>query len=110
MPPLCEFHSQLPLSGGFGAEHALEARAGELHADDVFAGSGGLSDVHYAALRGEVGFIAARSSVAEWNADFEIRADGHVEARDERSAAAAKIFARSIFFKCKATTIAAANF
>src|ERR1700687_3711573 len=39
---------------GFGAEDALEARAGELDADDLFAPGLGIADMYDAALRGEV--------------------------------------------------------
>jgi hypothetical protein len=96
--------------GGFGAEDALETGAGELYADDVFTDGGRVSDVHYAAVRGEVNFVVAAGVMAMRDADFEIRADGHVEARDERGPAAAQIFAGSIFFEGDAATVASADF
>ena len=77
------------LRGGFGAEDALEAGAGKVHADVVFAGAGGRGDVDYAALRGEIRLVLARSVVAVRDADFQIAANGYVEAGDKRRAAAA---------------------
>lgn len=77
------------LSSVFRAEDALEARAGELHADEALALCGRLDDVDDAARGGKVGFGAARSVMRKRNADFEIRADSNVKARNERGAAAA---------------------
>ena len=77
------------LSGGFGAEDAMEARAGELHADEALALCGRLDDVDYAPGCGKVGFGAARSVVRKRNADFQVGADGNVKPRNERGAAAA---------------------
>ena len=47
------------LSGGFGAENAMEAGAGELHADELFAFGLGLSDVHNATAGGEVRIVVS---------------------------------------------------
>lgn len=78
------------ISGGvFGTEDALEARAGELDADQVFASCRRVDNMDDAAGRGEVGFGAARSVARKWNADFEIGADFDVETRDECGAATA---------------------
>ena len=46
-------------------------------------------DVHDAAVRGKVRFVVTAGVMAVRDADFEIRTDGHVKARDERGAAAA---------------------
>ena len=77
------------LGGGFGTEDSLEAGAGELDADQAFTLRGRIYDVNYAALRGKVGLGAARRVVGKRDADFEIGADGDVETRNERGAAAA---------------------
>ena len=77
------------LRGVFGAEDALEARAGELHADETLALCGRFDDVDHAAGRGEVRFGSARGVVRKRDADFEVGADGDVETRDEGGAAAA---------------------
>jgi len=77
------------LRGAFGAEDALEAGAGELHTDEALALCGSLDDVYDAPGCSEVSFRAARSVVGKRNADFEIRADGNIKARDESGAAAA---------------------
>ncbi len=82
-------HKCRQLRRGFRAEDALEAGAGELDADDVFAGAGRRGDVHDAALCGEVGFVVTAGVMAVRDADFEVRTDGHIKARDKRSAAAA---------------------
>src|SRR6267143_7215542 len=91
--------------GGFGAEDALEAGAGELDADELFAFGLGLDDVHDAALGGEVRVSAtgergaagaARGVLRKGDVDFEVGADGDVEMRHEGGSIAAKIFAGSI--------------
>jgi hypothetical protein len=79
----------LQLGGVFGAENALEARAGELDADEMFTWTGCVNDVDYASRCGEVGFGATRSVARKRDANFEIGANGDVEARDESSAATA---------------------
>src|SRR5712671_3391858 len=105
--------------GGFGAEDALEARAGELDANHAFAVGLRIADVDDAALGGEVRVGAAggrgapgtaRGIVRKRDADFEVGTDGHVEARYEGGAVAAKIFAGSIFFEGEAAGVAAADF
>jgi hypothetical protein len=73
----------------FGAEDALEAGARELNAYQAFTSRGKIHDMDYPALRGEVCLPAARGVVGKRDADFEIGADGDVETRDERGAAAA---------------------
>jgi hypothetical protein len=77
------------LRGVFGAEDALEAGARELNAYQMFASRGRIHDMDHTALRGEVRLGAARGIVGKRDADFEIAADGDVETRDERGAAAA---------------------
>jgi len=105
--------------GGFGAEHALEARAGELDTDELFAFGLRLDDVHDAALGGEIRLSAtgergaggaARRVLRKRNVDFEVGADGDVEMRHEGGAIAAKIFAGSIFFEGEAAGVATADF
>jgi hypothetical protein len=73
----------------FGAEDALEAGTRELNAYQAFTSRGKIHDMNHPALGGEVCFGAARGVVGKRDADFEIGADGHVETRDERGAAAA---------------------
>src|ERR1700731_4724800 len=97
------------LSGGFGAEDALEARAGELDTDIAFAGLLGVGYVHYAAVGGEIFLHAAGGVARERDADLEVGADGHVEMGDEGRAVAAKIFAGSFFLEGGAAGIAAAH-
>jgi len=100
---------RIRLGGGFGAKQALEARASEMDTNELFAVRLRLSDVHDAAARGEIGFHAARDVVRKWNADFEVGADGDVEARQKSGAAAAKIFAGGFFLEDDAAGVAAAN-
>src|SRR6267378_6206351 len=116
--------------GGFGAENALEARAGELDADEFFSSGLGIADVHDMALSREVclvhsgagktvsacgasgafGLGAARAVLRKVDANFEVGADGDVETRNEGRAVAAEIFAGSVFFEGEAVDVAAANF
>ena len=103
------WHSIKLLSGGFGAEDALEAGAGKVHTDDVFAGAGGGGYVNNTALRGKIGAAAARG-VMMGNKNFDVGADGYVEAGDEGRAAAAQIFTGGFFFKVEAATVASADF
>src|SRR5713101_4287646 len=84
------------LGGGFGAEYALEAGAGELDADEFLASGLGIGDVDNAAMGGEVRIVisgkavdSSRSVLRKGDADFEIGADGDVEARDKGGAVAA---------------------
>jgi hypothetical protein len=98
------------LGGGFGAEDALEARAGELHADQTLAVGLLIGDMHDAALGLEVGFAAARSIARKRNANLQIGAEGDIEARQERRSAAAQIFAGCFFLEGDAAAVAAANF
>jgi hypothetical protein len=81
--------TQESLGGVFGTEDALKTRAGKLNAYEALALCGSFDNVDYAALRREVSFGATRSVARKRDADFEIGADGNVETRDERSAAAA---------------------
>src|SRR2546427_11076402 len=97
------------LGGGFGADDALEARANEMDANELFAVRRRISDVDDAAVRGEIGFRAPRDVVGKWNPDFEVGADGNVEARQKSGAAAAKIFAGGFFLEDDAAGVAAAN-
>jgi hypothetical protein len=94
---------------GFGAEDALKAGAGELNADYLFAVGQRFADVDNAALGFEVGVIPAGRVAGRGNADFEIGADGDVEAGAERGSATAEILAGSIFFEGKSAGVAAAN-
>src|SRR5712692_9975621 len=69
-------------SGGrFGAKHALETRASEMDTNELFTAALRIGDVNDAAVRGEIGLRAARDVVGKRNADFEVRADGNIEAR-----------------------------
>jgi len=63
-----------------------------------------------AAVSGEIGVAAARRVLRKRDADFEVGANGDVEACNERSAAAAKILAGGIFFEGEAAGVTAANF
>src|SRR5713226_3470361 len=107
------------LSGGFGAEYALEAGAGELDADEFLASGLGIGDVDNAAMGGEVRIVisgahravdASRSVLRKGDADFEVGPDRDVETCDEGGAVAAKIFAGGIFFEGETAGIAAADF
>ena len=66
--------------GGLRAENPLEARANEMHADELLAFRLRIADVHDFALRGEVAFITPRSVMGKRDADFEVGANGDVEA------------------------------
>ena len=77
------------LGGVFWAEDALEARAGELHADEAFALRGRIHNMDNTAGSCEVRFAAARGVVRKRNPDLQIRADGDVEPRQKRGTAAA---------------------
>src|SRR5713226_4217851 len=65
--------------GGFGAENALEARAGELDADEALTVPLRVGDVDDTALGEEIGFVvsgggaadAARGVVRKGNADLD---------------------------------------
>jgi hypothetical protein len=98
------------LRGVFGAEDALEAGARELNAYQAFTSRGKIHDMDHPALRGEVRLGAARGVVGKRDADFEIGADADVESRDERGAAAAYIFAGSVFFKGNTAAVATPHF
>lgn len=97
------------LSSRFGAEDAMEARAGETHADKAFAIGLLVGHMDDAALGCKIGFAAARGVARKRNANLQIGAEGHIEARQEGGSAAAQIFARSIFFKDDAAGVSAAN-
>jgi len=121
---------------GFGAEDALEARAGELHSDYALASVLRIGDVDNAPVGGEVRVVgagvgeavdaagarktagasgageaarAARGIMRKGYPDFDVRADGDIKARDERGAVAAKILAGSLFLEHNTAAIAAAN-
>lgn len=81
--------ARLCLGGVLWAEDALEARAGELDADEALALCGSIDDVDYAALGGEVRFGAAGGVVRKRNPDLEGVADSDVETSHEGGAAAA---------------------
>lgn len=98
------------LSGGFGAEYAAEARAGELDADDALILGATLGDVDDAAAGGKIGFGAARDGLGKGDTDFEIAADRQVERSDERGAVAADIFAGGFFFEGDAARVSSADF
>lgn len=97
------------LRGGFGAEDALEARAGELNTDEFFPLRLDAADMDDAALRGEVGFTSARREIRRRDTDLQVRTDGHIEAREESGAISAKILAGSFFLEENAAGIAAAH-
>src|SRR5947208_16542774 len=101
--------------GGFGAEDALEAGAGELDADELFAFGLGLDGVHDAALGGEVRVSAtgerraagaARGVLRKGDVAFEAGAGGNVEAGHEGGSLAAKIFAGGILVDGHLRTVA----
>src|SRR2546430_2979779 len=56
------------------------------------------------------GLSAPRTVLRKRNSDFQVRADGDVETRDEGGAVAAEIFAGSIFFEGEAVGVAPADF
>jgi hypothetical protein len=66
--------------------------------------------MHYAAAGGEVSFLAKYGGLRKGDADFEIAANGNIEACDEGGAIAAEIFAGSFFFEQHTVIIAAADF
>jgi hypothetical protein len=90
---------------GFGPEHPLEPGADELDADDSFAGGLRLTYMHNASLSFKVCFFAPGRRACEWNPNFQAGTDGHVEASAKGSAAAAQIFAGSVFFEVEAFCI-----
>jgi hypothetical protein len=98
------------LGGGFGAEDALETRAGELDTDELFSNGLRIGNMDDAAMGGEVRVASARSVMRKRDADFEVGADGDVEMRHESSSVAADIFAGSIFFEGKAAGVAPPDF
>jgi len=86
----------------------LEARAGELDADDAFAIGEWLGDVDDAALSLKLGVDAA-SDILGWNANLKIGTDRYVEASAKSGTAAAKILAGGVFFEGKASRVATAD-
>jgi hypothetical protein len=77
------------LGGGFWAEHALEAGAGEADADYLFAIGFGFADVDNLALGFKIVIGTARDVTLMRNTDFEAAADADVESSAERSASPA---------------------
>lgn len=98
------------LSGGFGAEDAPEARPSELDTHQLFTLRGRGANMHNSTVRFKVGFGAPRSVVQKGDANFKVGADGDIKSRDEGSTAAAKIFARRIFFEGDPAIVAVAQF
>lgn len=94
---------------GFGAEHALKARADELHAYHAFPFTGSVADMDHLALGFEILFASAQGMALRRDANLQAGADGYVKPRSECGSAAAKIFAGGIFFKGKSTRVAAAD-
>src|SRR5689334_4328437 len=94
---------------GFRAKHPLEARPGELHAHKFFSERLRIADMDNATLRVKVRLATPRSIVRKRDANFEVRADGHVKARQKGGAAATKIFARSVCFESHAAGVFSAN-
>jgi hypothetical protein len=91
-------------------EEAAEAGAGELDADQVFAGAGCCAaDVDDLALSGEIGLFASAGRLRERNIYFQVRTYRYVETRNESSAAAAEIFAGRFLDEGDTAGIAAAN-
>src|SRR5215472_1227056 len=97
------------LSGGFGPKHPLEARPRKLHAHELLAQRRCLANVDNAPLRVEVRLAPPRSIIRKRDAYLKIRPNSHVEARQKRGAAAAKILAGSLFFEGHAAGVASAN-
>jgi hypothetical protein len=93
----------------FGAEDALEAGPGELHADYFFAFDIGIADVDDTALRREIWLRAARGVGGIRDADVQVRTDGQIKAAEKGGSGAAKIFARSFLFESYAAGIASSN-
>jgi hypothetical protein len=98
------------LSGGFGAEDAMEARAGELHAHQAFTIWWRVGNMHDAALGLEIRFTAARGKARKRNANLQIGAEGNVESRHKRRSATAQIFAGCFFLEDDAAGVASADF
>src|SRR5215467_7471568 len=104
-----KFRDQKSSGGGFGPEHPLEPRPGKLHAHELLPQRLGVADMDHAPLRVEIRLASPRSIIRERNADLEIRPDGHIEARQKRGSAAAKILAGSILFEGDAAGVAPTN-
>ena len=90
-------------------EEALEARSRELNADEIFPTRLRIADMHYFAFGGEIGFLATGAGLHKWDVDVEIGTHGDIEARDERSASAAQIFAGCFLDKRNTSRISTAN-
>jgi len=89
----------------FGAEDALETRAGELHADSSAVLPLMRHDVHNAPLRGKVGFCG-RTLLRHGDGDLEVGAEVEFVARGKCSARPAEILARSGLFELNAGAVA----
>src|SRR3990172_4653126 len=94
------------IGGGFRNEHAVEARAGEGHAENAAAaGEGHVADL---AARGKVRF-SLRAAARERDADVQHGAEVELARKREGHAAAAEIFAGGRLVKSRAAAIGAAN-
>jgi len=80
---------RLVLGRGFGTEHPLEAGASETDTHNFFAVGRRLTDVHDFALSFKVGIAAADRAILVRDEDFEVAADGDIEASSESRAAPA---------------------
>jgi len=96
-------------SGRFGAEHALEARADELHPNNLLPVGQYFADMHDAPLSLKVCFVAPRGRGVQRNADLQVRADSYVEPRSKCGPAAAQILAGGIFLEGETMRVAAAH-
>jgi len=98
-----------PLRGRLRTEHPLKSWAGKLHANEPTARRFYFPDVHHAATRRKIGFLPTCHLGRLGYPDLEIRADGHLEPRQERGSASAQIFTGSIFGEDDASRIFSAH-
>src|SRR5579871_679602 len=95
-----------PALSGFRDKHAVEARAGEFHANNQLAVITAGLDVHDAALRQKF-LLFAGGACSNGDADLELHAAIKGIACGESGAAPANIFTRSAFFKRESRTVLA---
>ncbi|MGB2628908.1 MAG: hypothetical protein WAK20_19145 [Candidatus Acidiferrum sp.] len=87
----------------------MEAWTGKADADYLLAVGERLTDMNHLSLRFEIGILAPDGPVLMRDANLEIAADRHVEARPECGPATAEIFTRGFFFKGKSARVFSSN-
>src|SRR5262249_38145627 len=95
---------------GFGAKNPREPWPDKLHADHFLAFRQAVAHVHDFPLRFEVLLAPPNTCCSlDGNSNLQVRSDGHIEPGAKRGAAAAQVFAGSVFFKGKSARVAATH-